>query len=74
MFAIIVVILALFLFNYMDTLVPEGVTEVWSARILDTTLRTNAKAVMPLSPIFRYCINIINLNIFHSQLDMFLNK
>jgi hypothetical protein len=53
------VILALFLFNYMDTLVPEGVTEVWSARILDTTLRTNGKAVILLfyyCNCYRYCI------------------
>ena len=45
MFAIIVGILALCLFNYMDTRVPEGVTEVWSARILDTSLRTMGKVV-----------------------------
>ncbi|CAC5394786.1 unnamed protein product [Mytilus coruscus] len=49
LFAIIVGILALCLFNYMDTQVPEGVTEVWSARILDTSLRTMGKVILFLN-------------------------
>lgn len=46
--AIITAALAFGLFNYMDTQVPEGVTEVWSARILDTALRTNGKIILSL--------------------------
>ena len=42
----VTLVLAFALFQYMDTQVPEGVTEVWSARILDTALRTNGKIVM----------------------------
>lgn len=33
------------LFQYMHTEIPEGVKEVWGARILDTALRTNGKFV-----------------------------
>ena len=32
-------------FHYMDTDIPEGVTEKWNARILDTVLRFNAISV-----------------------------
>ena len=33
------------LFQYMHTEIPEGVKEVWGARILDTALRTNGHIV-----------------------------
>ncbi|KAL5016625.1 hypothetical protein ScPMuIL_006214 [Solemya velum] len=45
-------LLAFGLFQYMDTRVPEGVTEVWSARILDTALRTNGKIVLGVQKYF----------------------
>ncbi|KAK3084829.1 hypothetical protein FSP39_019790 [Pinctada imbricata] len=44
----ITLVVAFALFQYMDTQVPEGVTEVWSARILDTALRTNGKIILSL--------------------------
>ncbi|XP_033748456.1 neutral cholesterol ester hydrolase 1-like [Pecten maximus] len=46
--AVITAFLSFGLFQYMDTQVPEGVTEVWSARILDTALRFNGKAILSL--------------------------
>lgn len=39
------VVVVFILFQYMHTEIPEGVTEIWGARILDTALRTNGKVV-----------------------------
>lgn len=41
--AVVTLVLAFTIFNYMETGVPEGVPEVWNARILDTSLRTMGK-------------------------------
>lgn len=43
--SLVTLILAFAVFNYMETGVPEGVPEVWNARILDTSLRTMGKVV-----------------------------
>ncbi|XP_046549819.1 neutral cholesterol ester hydrolase 1-like [Haliotis rubra] len=43
--------LAFGLFRYLDTSVPEGVQEVWNARILDAALRTHGKLVGYNSPV-----------------------
>lgn len=39
------VVVVFMLVQYMHTEIPEGVKEVWGARILDTALRTNGKVV-----------------------------
>lgn len=43
--SLVTLIIAFAIFNYMETGVPEGVPEVWNARILDTSLRTMGKVV-----------------------------
>ena len=43
--SLVTLLLAFAVFNYMETGVPEGVPEVWNARILDTSLRTMGKVV-----------------------------
>lgn len=43
--SLVTLIIAFATFNYMETGVPEGVPEVWNARILDTSLRTMGKVV-----------------------------
>lgn len=43
--SLVTLIIAFAVFNYMETGVPEGVPEVWNARILDTSLRTMGKVV-----------------------------
>ncbi|XP_060605786.1 neutral cholesterol ester hydrolase 1-like [Ruditapes philippinarum] len=42
------VVFMFMLFQYMHTEIPEGVKEVWGARILDTALRTNGKFILSL--------------------------
>jgi len=37
------------LFRYLDTQVPEGVPEVWHARILDASLRTTGSIILTLN-------------------------
>ncbi|XP_005109338.2 neutral cholesterol ester hydrolase 1 [Aplysia californica] len=46
--AVLTAIAAVTLTHYMDTQVPEGVPEVWNARILDAALRTNGKLILSL--------------------------
>ncbi|XP_071093503.1 neutral cholesterol ester hydrolase 1-like [Haliotis cracherodii] len=46
--AVVASYLAFGLFRYLDTPVPEGVPEVWNARILDAALRTNGKLILSL--------------------------
>ncbi|KAH3887526.1 neutral cholesterol ester hydrolase 1-like [Dreissena polymorpha] len=41
-------VLAFILLEFMHTPIPEGVTEVWGARILDAALRFNGKFILKL--------------------------
>lgn len=47
--SLVTLIIAFAVFNYMETGVPEGVPEVWNARILDTSLRTMGKVILTLN-------------------------
>lgn len=47
--SLVTLIIAFAIFNYMETGVPEGVPEVWNARILDTSLRTMGKVILTLN-------------------------
>ena len=59
-YALTVVLAAYFtfaFFRYLDTHVPEGVPEVWNARILDASLRTTGSVVsmLDLFIYFTFC-------------------
>ena len=56
----ITTIVLFILFQYMHTEIPEGVKEVWGARILDTALRTNGHIV-------RYAIGMISFKLCVKQ-------
>ena len=43
--AVVVAYVTFAFFRYLDTHVPEGVPEVWNARILDASLRTTGSVV-----------------------------